>query len=178
MDRVVEDVVDRVVVLLLRLDHPRPEPLAEDVVPAAVPLVEGAGVLAVQVAHAVGEVRQRGLDEEVVVVAEQAAGVEAPAIVALDPSQNLEEDPPVVVVLEDRIVVVALRPDVVVGAGCEVTMRTSHPVDGNAGRGPRIVSARSWHRAATDALRARQVTGLGEACPSARRTRLFRTGGP
>ena len=111
-------------------------------------------------------------------VAEQAAGVEAPAIVALDPSQNLEEDPPVVVVLEDRIVVVALRPDVVVGAGCEVTMRTSHPVDGNAGRGPRIVSARSWHRAATDALRARQVTGLGEACPSARRTRLLRTGGP
>jgi hypothetical protein len=39
--------------------------LAEDVVPAAVPLVEGAGVLAVQVAHAVGEVRKRGLDEEV-----------------------------------------------------------------------------------------------------------------
>jgi hypothetical protein len=141
--------------------------LAEDVVLAAVPLVEGAGVLAVQVAHAVGEVRQRSLDEEVVVVAEQAAGVEAPAIVALDPSQNPEEDPPVVVVLEDRSVVVALRPDVVVGAGCEVTMRTSHPVDGNPGRGPRIVFATSWHRAATDALRARQVTGLGEACPSA-----------
>jgi hypothetical protein len=135
VDRIVDDVVDRVVVLLLRFDHPRPEPLAEDVVLAAVPFVEGAGVLAVQVAHAVGEVRQRSLDEEVVVVAEQAAGMEAPAIVALDPSQNLEEDPPVVVVLEDRSVVVALRPDVVVGAGCEVTMRTSHPVDGNAGRG-------------------------------------------
>jgi hypothetical protein len=132
VDRVVEDVVDRVVVLLLRLDHPRPEPLAEEVVPAAVPLVEGAGVLAVQVAHAVGEIRQRGLDEEVVVVAEQAAGVEAPAIVALDPSQNLEKDPPVVVVLEDRSVVVALRADVVVGAGGEVTVRTSHPVEGNA----------------------------------------------
>ena len=153
MDRVVEDVVDRVVVLLLRLDHPRPEPLAEDMVPAAVPLVEGAGVLAVQVAHAVGEVRQRSLDEEVVVVAEQAAGMEAPAIVALDPSQNLEEDPPVVVVLEDRSVVVALRPDVVVGAGCEVTMRTSHPVDGNAGRGAsnrlRKVLAQGRHRRVT-----------------------------
>ena len=136
VDRVVDDVVDRVVVLLLRFDHPRPEPLAEDVVPAAVPLVEGAGVLAVQVAHAVGKVRQRGLDEEVVVVAEQAAGVEAPAIVALDPSQNLEEDPPVVVVLEDRSVVVPLRPDVVVGAGREVTVRTSHPVDGNPDREP------------------------------------------
>ena len=65
VDRIVDDVVHRVVVLLLRFDHPRPEPLAEDVVLAAVPLVEGAGVLAVQVAHAVGEVRKRGLDEEV-----------------------------------------------------------------------------------------------------------------
>jgi hypothetical protein len=143
--------------------------LAEDVVLAAVPFVEGAGVLAVQVAHAVGEVRQRGLDEEVVVVAEQAAGVEAPAIVALDPAQNLEEDPPVVVVLEDRSIVVALRPDVVVGAGCEETMWTSHPVDGNAGRGRRIASATSWHRPDADALRARHVTGLGEACPPSRR---------
>jgi len=134
-------------------------------VPAAVPLVEGAGVLAVQVAHAVGEVRQRGLDEEVVVVAEEAAGVEPPAIVALDPPQNLEEDLPVVVVLEDRGVVVALRPDVVVGAGGEETMRTSHPVDGNAGWAPRTASATSWHRAGTDASRARHVTGLREACP-------------
>ena len=165
VDRVVEDVVDRVVVLLFRLDHPRPEPLPEDVVLSAVTLVEGAGVLAVQVAHAVGEVRERGLDEEVVVVAEQAAGVEAPAIVALDPAQNLEEHLPVIVVLEDRIVVVALRPDVVVGAGSEVTMCPSHPVDGNAGQAARIASATSCHRAATDPLRARQVTGLREACP-------------
>jgi hypothetical protein len=142
--------------------------LAEDVVLAAVPLVEGAGVLAVQVAHAVGEVRQRGLHEEVVVVAEQAAGVEAPAMVALDPAQNLEEDSPVVVVLEDRSVVVALRSDVVVGAGCEETMRTSHPVDGNAGRGHGIASATSSHRAGADPLRARHVTGLGEACPPSR----------
>jgi hypothetical protein len=152
--------------------------LAEDVVPAAVPLVEGAGVLAVQVAHAVGKVRQRGLDEEVVVVAQQAAGVEPPAIVALDPSQNLEEDPPVVVVLEDRSVVVPLRPDVVVGAGREVTVRTSHPVDGNPDREPRFPAATSRHRAGTDALRARQVTGLAEACPSAWRTGPLRTGGP
>jgi hypothetical protein len=143
--------------------------LAEDVVLAAVPLVEGAGVLAVQVAHTVGEVRQRGLHEEVVVVAEQAAGVEAPAMVALDPAQNLEEDSPVVVVLEDRSVVVALRSDVVVGAGCEETMRTSHPVDGNADRGHRIAAATFCHRAGADPLRARHVTGLGEACPSLRR---------
>jgi hypothetical protein len=59
--------------------------------------------------------------------------------------------------LEDRIVVVALRPDVVVGAGCEVTMRTSHPVDGNAGRGPRIVSAAQ--RLGTGPPRTRYVPG-------------------
>jgi hypothetical protein len=175
VDGVLEDVVDRVVVLVLRLDHPRPEPLPEDVVLATVPLVERASVLAVQVTHAVGEVRQRRLDEKVVVVPEQATGMEAPAIVALDPTQNLEEDPAVLVVLEDRSVVVALRPDVVVGAGREETMRTSHSVDGNDGREPPTAWAMSWHRPGTDPLRARQVTGLREACRLERRTWLLRT---
>ena len=53
MERVVDDVLDRVVVLLLGLDHPRPESLAEDVVLAAVACVEGFCVLAVEVAHPV-----------------------------------------------------------------------------------------------------------------------------
>ena len=69
VDRVVEDVLQRLRVLLFRLDHAGPEPFAEDVVASAVTLVEGAGVLAVEVAHAVGEVRERRLDDEVVVVA-------------------------------------------------------------------------------------------------------------
>ena len=75
VDRVFEDVLERLVVLLRGLDLFRPEATAEDVVLAAVAVVEGAGVLTVQVPHPVREVGERGLDEEVVVVAEQAAGV-------------------------------------------------------------------------------------------------------
>ena len=93
---------------------------------APVALVEGAGVLAVQVTHPVGEVRERRLHDQVVVVAEQAAGVEPPAIAALDPPQDVEEDCPVPVILEDRRVVVPLRADVVVRAGLEVAVRASH----------------------------------------------------
>jgi hypothetical protein len=89
VDRVVEDVIERVVVLVLGLDHLRPEPLTEDVVLAAMALVEGPGVLAVEVSHAVGEVGERRLDEQVVVVAEQAAGMEAPPVPAPDAPQDV-----------------------------------------------------------------------------------------
>jgi hypothetical protein len=57
VDGVVEDVLESALVLLLGLNVLRPEALPEDVVLAPVPLVEGAGVLAVQVTHPVGEVR-------------------------------------------------------------------------------------------------------------------------
>ena len=87
VDRVVEDIVEGVVVLLFGLDHFGPEPLAEDVMPPAVPFVEGAGVLAVEVAHAVGEIRQRRFDDQVVVIAHQAACVQLPAV-ALPASCN------------------------------------------------------------------------------------------
>jgi hypothetical protein len=80
MERVVDDVLDRVGVLLLGLDHRRPEPLAKDVVLAAVACVEGFRVLAVEVAHPLGEVGSRRLDEQVVVVAHEAPDVEAPAV--------------------------------------------------------------------------------------------------
>ncbi len=86
-----------------------------------VPFVEGAGVAAVQIPHPVGKVRQRGLDEQVVVVAHQAAHVSAPAVAPFDPAQNVEEDDPVSIVQHDRRMVVAAYPDVVVGAGFEVT---------------------------------------------------------
>jgi hypothetical protein len=127
VDRVVEDVVERVVVLLFGLDHFRPEALAEDVVLAPVAFVEGARVLAVEVAHPVGEIRQRRLDEQVVVVAEQAAGVQPPAVSTPDAPQDLEEDGAIPVVKEDRCVVVSLRPDVVVGAGRDIAVRAAHP---------------------------------------------------
>jgi hypothetical protein len=126
VDRVVEHVFERLRVLLFGLDHPGPEPFAEDVVTSAVTFVEGAGVLAVQVAHAVGEVRERCLDDEVVVVAEQAASVEFPPVAPPDAPQELDEDGAVPVVDEDRGAAVPFRADVVVRAGGEITVRSSH----------------------------------------------------
>jgi hypothetical protein len=123
---VVDDVLDRRVVLLVRLDHLRPVAAAEDVILPLVALVEGAGVTAVQVPHPVGEVRERRLDEEVVVVPHQAAHVRPPAVTPFDPAQDVEEDDPVAVVHDDRGVVVAADPDVVEGTGLEVTEGPSH----------------------------------------------------
>ena len=94
--------------------------------PAPVTFVEGARVLPVEVAHTIGQVRQGRLDEEVVVVAEQAACVQAPPVVATYAPQNLQKDGAVPVVDEDRRVVVPFRPDVVERAGLEVTKRPAH----------------------------------------------------
>jgi hypothetical protein len=69
VERVVDDVVDRRLVLLVRLDHLRPVAATEDVILPLMPLVEGAGIAAVEVPHPVGEVRQWCLDEEVVMIA-------------------------------------------------------------------------------------------------------------
>jgi hypothetical protein len=96
------------------------------VVAAAVEGVEGAGVLAVQVPHALREVRFGCLDEEVVVVPEQAAGVEPPSVPADHAAQLVEEDAAIVVVEEAQSSVVAAGRHVVPGAGGEVTSGTGH----------------------------------------------------
>jgi hypothetical protein len=124
--RVVDDVVEGLLVLLLGFDHPRPVALAEDVVATTVALVEGAGIGAVQVAHAVGEVRGRRLEDEVIVVAHQALRVHAPAVAPLDAPQDVEEDHAILAVERDRGAVVPGRPDVVVRPGGEVAARPSH----------------------------------------------------
>ena len=158
VNRVLEDVGERLLVLLLGLDLFRPEPSTEDVVLPAVAIVEGTRVLAVQVTHAVREVRERRLDEEVVVVAEQAAGVQSPAVAAADTSQELDEDGAIPVVAEDRLVVVSLCGDVVAGAGGEVATRSSHGADrSGAARHETAVSA-TWCGRVTHVLRARHET--------------------
>jgi predicted GNAT family acetyltransferase len=126
VDRVVDDVLERLVVLLLGFDQLRLEASAEDVVDAVVPIVEGAGIAAVQVAHPVREVRQRGLDEQVVVIAHQAAGVNAPAVAALDAAEDVEEGDPVFVVEEDRRAIVPACSYVVMRAGGEVAAWAAH----------------------------------------------------
>jgi hypothetical protein len=126
MDRVVEHVLERRFVLLLGFDQLRPEPAAEDVVAAAVPVVERARVLTVEVAHAVRQVRQRRLDDQVVVVAHQAACVQLPAVPVHDALQNADERVAVGVVEEDRRVVVAARCEVVIRASGERTAFATH----------------------------------------------------
>jgi hypothetical protein len=168
VERVVEDVLDRVAVLLLGLDHPRPEALAEDVMLAAVSCVEGLRVLPVQVAHPVGQVRLRRLDEQVVMVAQQAADVEAPAVAAHDTPQDLDEGKAIVCIAEDRGVVVPLRADVVVRPGGEVTVWPSHAADGSSGGGRKRARAAVWRSIATVPSRARRRTRLGRPRPPSR----------
>jgi len=127
VERIVHDVVDRRLVLLVRLDHFRPVAAAEDVVLPLVAFVEGAGVAPVQVPHPIGKVRQGRLDEEVIVVAHEAPHVSAPAVAPLDPPEDVEEDDPISIVEHDRRMVVAPDPDVVVGARSEITVRPTHP---------------------------------------------------
>jgi hypothetical protein len=56
----------------------------------------------------------------------QAAHVSAPAVAPFDPAQDVEEDDPISIVHDDRRVVVAADPDVVEGAGLDVTQWASH----------------------------------------------------
>ena len=126
VEGIVEDVFDGVRVLLLRLDQLRPEAATEDVIVAPVALVEGTRVGAVQVPHAVGEVRRRGFDHQVVVVPQQAADVGPPPVAAFNPPQDVEEDDPIVVVQHDRQLIVPASPHVVVSAVSEVPPWASH----------------------------------------------------
>jgi hypothetical protein len=126
MDRIVEDVLERGLVLLLRFDRLRPVAAPEDVILAPVPFVEGAGVAAVQIAHSLVQVGSRRFQDEVVVVPHQAADVDPPAVSAFDAPEEMEEHHPVVAVDDDRCVVVPATPDVVVAAGDEVAVGTPH----------------------------------------------------
>jgi hypothetical protein len=127
VDGVLDDVLESGVVLFIGLDQRRPVAPAEKVVLPSVPFVEGSRVGPVQVPHALVEVGQGRLDEQVVVVPHQAPDVHPPPVAPLDSPQNVDEDDPVVVVEHDRPVVVPACPDVVGGAGEDDAMRPSHP---------------------------------------------------
>jgi hypothetical protein len=128
-------------------------------VTSAVAMVEGASVLPVEIAHAVREAGRRRLENEVVVVAEEAVGVNSPAVTELHPPKDVEEDGAVLLIECDRRSVVAAGSDVVVRTGGEVAERASHCSDASLGR--RRLSARLQFRRASDAVmsRARRRTG-------------------
>jgi hypothetical protein len=157
VDRVLDDVFDRGVVLFLVLDLLRPEAPAEDVVDAAVAFVEAACVAAVEVAHAVREVRLRRLNEQVIVVAHEAANVDAPAVATDDAVQDVDEEDAVAVVEHDGRLVVAARRDVVQRARREVATWSAHPRDRSRRGAPR----RRARTLGTRPLRPRHVPGTG-----------------
>jgi hypothetical protein len=165
MDRIVEDVFERGLVLLLRFDRLRPVAAPEDVILAPVALVEGAGIAAVQVAHALVEVGRGRLDHEVEVVPHQAADVDAPAVAALDTPEEVEEDHPVLAVDDDRRVVVPAASDVVVAAGNEVTAGTSHRPDRSAARSELIPAGAFRATSGAAQSRARHEAGPKKSGP-------------
>jgi hypothetical protein len=163
--RIVDDVFQGRLVLLLRLDQPRPVAAAEEMVLATVLLVESARVAAVQVPHARVEVRGRGLDDQVVVVPHEAARVQAPAVAPFDASQQVEEDDAVLAVEHDRRAVVPAGHDVVVAPGDEWAMRSSHAGDRSSARG-RFRPARAFcFTSGAVRSRARHETGVEETAP-------------
>jgi hypothetical protein len=112
-DRVLENVFDRCTEVLVALDHPRGEAVAEEVARAVVAAVEGLCIDAVQALDAVGQTPELGFHDEVVVVRHQAERVDAPVVTANDVGQKGEEVPALVVVEIDRRARHASRRDVV-----------------------------------------------------------------
>jgi hypothetical protein len=98
--------------VLLVPHDPRPKPALEDVAAAPVPFVEELRVAAVEAVHAGGELGRGRLDDEVVVGAHQAVGLDAPVELARADRQQVEEVDPVDVVAEDRRVLDPVRRDV------------------------------------------------------------------
>jgi len=118
--------------VLVVADHPRSEPVAEEMAPTLVPLVEPLRVAAVQPVHPVGEPPQLRLDDEVEVIAHQTEGVHLPPVSGHDGGEVREEREPVLVVEEDRSPRDAARRDVVDRAGELRAERPGHPPNGTA----------------------------------------------
>jgi hypothetical protein len=145
LDGVLENVFERRGELFVAFDELRREAFAENVVAAPATLVEAARIAAVEVAHSVGEVGLECLDNQVVVRAEEAVGMDPPGIPADDTVEELEEETAVLVVPEDESATVPPCCDVVIRAWLLVAQRSGHRCDAS-GR-----SAFDWAAAKTAA---------------------------
>jgi hypothetical protein len=101
-DRILEDVAADTKVVVLRLEHLRPEPSLEDVAHLSVARVESHRVEPVEGVHPFGDVRVRRLHDEVVVVRHQAVRVDRPASCPRHLAEELGEELAVVVTAVDR----------------------------------------------------------------------------
>jgi len=116
--------------------------------------VEGLGVGAIQATHLTGEIGLRGLQQQVVVVAHQAVGGAAPALLLHLLSEPLEEVLTVARVEKDGLSSVATGRDVVERAGELETQGPSHARQygrrqtadqSSMADGPVLVARRRWN---------------------------------
>jgi hypothetical protein len=108
-DRVVEDVHDRVVEVLLVVDHPGRETLAEERATASVACVVLARVVALEPLGRAREVLRPTLEDGVVVRSHQAEGVQAQAEPDDRAAEQPQEHEAVERVQEERSLVHAVR---------------------------------------------------------------------
>jgi hypothetical protein len=135
-DRVVQDIGDRALELLLGVDDPRREARAEEVSPPLMAFVEAQRVHAVEVLDPVGHVGPRHVEDEVDVVAHQAVGVARPGVPRDRAGEESEVGTTIVVVPERA------RPVDAAGGDMEVPVRNvraedaGHPSRLRRERGP------------------------------------------
>jgi hypothetical protein len=84
-------------------------PSLEQMTDPAVPFVEMLGVDAVQLSHAEGEIAVRGLDEEMIVIGHETVGVANPIVAFINVLESVKEVLAVLVILEDRFLLIAAR---------------------------------------------------------------------
>ena len=102
------------------------EPPLEKVAVSFVPFVKKLGVDTVQLPHAKGEVAIGCFDQKMIVVGHEAVGVTQPIITFIDVLKNVEEVLAILVVLEDRLLLIAARRNVIYGSRVFYAKWTGH----------------------------------------------------
>jgi hypothetical protein len=125
LHRVVEHVLDRVLEVSVVPDHPRSEPLLEEVALPSVALVEALRVDADEPVHRAGDVGELPFDDHVVVRAEQAPGVQPDAEARGGDTEQPRERLAVVVVAEDEDAACSAARQVVHAAGGKLGARSA-----------------------------------------------------
>jgi hypothetical protein len=124
IDRVLADVFESGVVVILALDQSRGVPALKEAAAAAVATVESLRVRAVHQVHAGREIHPGRLDDQVVVRAEEAARVDAPAKPLGCPLDQLDEVDSVEVAAEKKCAAGGAAGDVVEAVG---QIAATHP---------------------------------------------------
>jgi hypothetical protein len=131
-------------------DHLRVEALLEQVADAIVPFVEPLRVDAVEAVHATRDVLQRGFDDEVKVVVEQAVGLNAPTEARGRGREEAQPACAIRIVGDDRHPRDAAHSEVVATGGRENTAwQASHERNRRAGATPRGPVRRAFYRHVT-----------------------------